>query len=437
VTFIPEDLVNFNQSTATVELTVAQAVPIISWPTPPSITYGTPLGASQLNATASVGGETVPGTFVYLPAAGAIPPAGIDTLTVKFVPTNATAYATVSTDVALAVAQASPLITWPIPVPITYGTALSAMQLNAAASFQGKTLPGSFAYLPKAGTILQAGNQTLSAAFTPEDANNFASKKSTVTLSVKQALPTITWPMLAPVVPGTVLGATQLDAIASWQGIKIPGIYAYQPAAGTVVAAGELTIAVQFTPNDTTDYATATATAVLEVSGLDFNMTPSGSTATQTVSSGGQATYTFTLAPTDATKVFVNDVTFDVTGLPPGWAAPTFTPAKIAAGTVGAQTVRMSVQAGPVSAKKSLPRLVGFAGTIATAILLMPWRRIQAGSKKLSQLALLTLLLGTAGLFIVLSACGTGTLPAQTYNLVVTATSGGATTSSKITLIVQ
>ncbi|HEY1902813.1 MAG TPA: choice-of-anchor D domain-containing protein, partial [Terracidiphilus sp.] len=47
---------------------VNQATPAISWATPAAITYGTALSATQLDAT-----STVPGTFVYSPAAGAIP----------------------------------------------------------------------------------------------------------------------------------------------------------------------------------------------------------------------------------------------------------------------------------------------------------------------------------------------------------------------------
>ena len=41
--------------------------PVITWPTPAAITYGTPLSTTQLNATASYNGKTVPGTFSYSP----------------------------------------------------------------------------------------------------------------------------------------------------------------------------------------------------------------------------------------------------------------------------------------------------------------------------------------------------------------------------------
>ena len=65
-----------------------KATPTITWPTPADITYGTALGATQLNATASV-----PGTFVYTPAAGTVLNAGRgQTLSVTFTPTDAANY---------------------------------------------------------------------------------------------------------------------------------------------------------------------------------------------------------------------------------------------------------------------------------------------------------------------------------------------------------
>ena len=53
------------RATATVAITVVKATPVITWATPAAITYGTALGAAQLNATANA-----PGTFSYTPASG-------------------------------------------------------------------------------------------------------------------------------------------------------------------------------------------------------------------------------------------------------------------------------------------------------------------------------------------------------------------------------
>jgi VCBS repeat-containing protein len=91
------------------------------------------------------------------------------------------------------IAKATPLITWPPPAPITYGTALGATQLNATASFNGQTVPGSFTYTPAAGTVLDAGpDQVLSADFAPAAAGNFNSVVgTTVLISVGGASQTI------------------------------------------------------------------------------------------------------------------------------------------------------------------------------------------------------------------------------------------------------
>jgi hypothetical protein len=57
------------------------------------------------------------------------------------------------------------------------------------------------------------------------------------------------------------LGAAQLDATAS-----VPGTFTYSPPAGTILRAGAgQSLSVAFTPNDTTDYTTATASVSINV----------------------------------------------------------------------------------------------------------------------------------------------------------------------------
>jgi len=76
----------------------------------------------------------------------------------------------------------TPAITWANPQAITYGNALGASQLDASAN-----IPGEFAYQPPAGAVLDAGSQTLSAAFTPNDPVDYYSVTNSVTLVVLQA----------------------------------------------------------------------------------------------------------------------------------------------------------------------------------------------------------------------------------------------------------
>jgi len=249
-TFTPADPDNYNGATASVPLNVRKAASTITWPTPADIVYGSALGATQLNATASV-----PGTFTYSPGAGAILGAGPRTLTVTFAPTDAANYDAATTSVLLNVTKAPSTITWPTPSAIVYGTALGASQLNATSS-----VAGAFVYLPAAGAVLNAGPQTLEATFTPDDTANYTGATATVTLNVTRAASTVTWSSPTDIVYGTALSATQLNAAAS-----VPGAFAYSPAAGTVLNAGTQTLTVTFTPSDAVNYTGATASVTLNV----------------------------------------------------------------------------------------------------------------------------------------------------------------------------
>ncbi|MBT0895788.1 hypothetical protein KI811_18470, partial [Geobacter hydrogenophilus] len=89
---------------------------------------------------------------------------GTQTLSASFAPTDTTNYNGATASVGLpVVAKQVPTITWTAPAAITYGTALSATQLNASAG----TVAGTFTYSPALGTVLNAGSQTLSVTFTP------------------------------------------------------------------------------------------------------------------------------------------------------------------------------------------------------------------------------------------------------------------------------
>ena len=75
--------------------------------------------------------------------------------------------------------------------------------------------------------------------------------------------PSINWPTPAPISYGTALGSAQLNATAS-----APGVFAYTPPAGTVLPAGTQTLSVTFTPDNASQYASATATVQLQVYSL-------------------------------------------------------------------------------------------------------------------------------------------------------------------------
>ncbi len=253
VTFTPSDTATYSAVTSNVEITVAQATPVITWAHLSSIPQGTALGAAQLNATANV-----PGTMAYSPALGTVLPAGTQQLTATFTPSDTTDYQPVTIQTSLMVtapAPTAPVITWNAPAPIQYGTALSNVQLDATAS-----VPGTFAYSPAAGAVLHAGSQKLTAIFTPADTASYATVTATVQCTVTQATPVVTWAPSSPIKQGTALGAAQLNATAN-----VPGSFTYSPAAGTVLPPGAYQLTATFTPSNATDYTAATALNALTV----------------------------------------------------------------------------------------------------------------------------------------------------------------------------
>jgi hypothetical protein len=87
-------------ATASVPLIVNKAASVVKWAAPSSITCPTKLSSKQLDATASV-----PGTFVYSPAAGTVLKPGTYTLSVTFTPTDAADYATETATVPIKVTK--------------------------------------------------------------------------------------------------------------------------------------------------------------------------------------------------------------------------------------------------------------------------------------------------------------------------------------------
>ena len=230
---------NFTAAAKSVNVSVAKAATTIVWNNPADIVYGTPLGNTQLDATTNSGA-----TLTYSPEAGTLLDTGTHTLSVTAAETANYSGATKS--VSLVVKKAMPILTWPVPAPITYGTALGAAQLNATAN-----VAGTFAYTPAAGALLNAGPaQPLLATFTPADASNYENATASTTIDVLKAAQSITWAAPAGIVYGTPLSATQLNATTNGG-----GALTYSPAAGTILNAGTHTLAV--TASETANYKSA------------------------------------------------------------------------------------------------------------------------------------------------------------------------------------
>ena len=212
----------------------------------------------------------------------------------------------------------TPQITWATPEAITYGTALSATQLDATS-----TVAGTFAYTPALGAVLKAGSQTLSVTFTPTDTTDYTKATSTITLVVNQATPSINWPTPAAINPPTALSATQLDATST-----VAGTFAYTPPAGTVLTGGSQTLSATFTPTDITDYNVATRTVTLLVNQASVLTSPApggtltGSTVTFSWTAGtGVTQYDLHVGTTGAgsSNLFaglVNGLSYSMSSIP-------------------------------------------------------------------------------------------------------------------------
>ncbi|HEX8294408.1 MAG TPA: MBG domain-containing protein [Pyrinomonadaceae bacterium] len=317
-------------------LTVEKATPVVGWNNPSAITYGTALGAAQLNATASV-----PGGFVYNPAAGTVLNAGDNqTLSVEFTPADATNYNKVLKDVSINVNKAQAVIsltglnqdydgtqravgasTAPAGLSgltVTYDGA-AAPPKNAGsyavvatlshANYQAQDATGTLVvnkvapvvtanaadctysgspceaagtakgvdgadlgavtlvYTPGGSAPVNAGDYTVVASI-PETANHTAGASQPAAFKVNRATPVINWANPSPIVYGAQLGGTQLNAAATRGagGPAVDGLYAYTPAAGTVLAVGNgQTLHVEFTPADAANYTAASKDVTINV----------------------------------------------------------------------------------------------------------------------------------------------------------------------------
>jgi len=300
-TFTPTDTVDYKTTSTTAAYTVTQATPVLAYtPAPNTQIYGTAIGTTSLNATATYNSATVPGSFVYTTTINAVPgsvvtggttilPVSAYTITATFTPTDTVDYKTTSTTATYTVTQATPVLNYaPLPNTQVYGTAVAAGSLDATATFNSVTVPGNFAYtttisavpgstVTAGTTVLPVAVYTITATFTPTDTVDYKSTSTTTTYSVTQATPVMTYvPLPATQVYGTAITTASLDATATYNSIAVPGTIAYtttiNSVAGSTVTGGTTilpvavyTITATFTPTDTVDYKSTSTTAAYSV----------------------------------------------------------------------------------------------------------------------------------------------------------------------------
>ena len=268
----------------------ALTTPTITWTTPAAIVYGAALSATQLDATASV-----PGTFVYSPAAGSIPVAGVSTLSVTFTPTDTTAYSTVTSTVSLVVSPAV-LTVSANNASMTYGGSVPALTSTVSGFVNGDSsaVVSGLATETTTGTSTSAPG-TYPITFSQESltAANYTFTYVSGTLTIAKASQTITFNAL----PSATYGATAFGLAATASSGLTVSYAVTGPATingSTLAVTGAGTVTVTASQAGNADY--FAATPVLQ--SFTVNRTPLTVTANNASITFGQPlpalTYTIT-----------------------------------------------------------------------------------------------------------------------------------------------
>ena len=125
--------------------------------------------------------------------------------------------------------------------------------VDAASTPGACSLAGSTIHLDHVGTCVVDANQDGTADYPP-------APQAQQTFTIVKGTPVLTWPQPAQIAFGTPLGAAQLDPTAS-----VPGTFAFDPPAGTVLQPGMHTLSATFTPASPADYNGASVSTQLVV----------------------------------------------------------------------------------------------------------------------------------------------------------------------------
>jgi hypothetical protein len=149
----------------------------------------------------------------------------------------------------------TPLLSWPAPSSIVYGTSLSDAELNATAAANGGAVAGAFTYTPPPGAVLPAGTHTLQVLFTPADPATYGTQSMTMSITVDKAPLTVVAdhqtkvygapdPLLTVVATGFKAGDTQATALSGSAAVEIgSSVGSHAITIGTLETTGNYTLA--------------------------------------------------------------------------------------------------------------------------------------------------------------------------------------------------
>lgn len=305
-TFTPSNTNLYEITNTSNFLIVNKFTPSISWPSlllNPINTTTQLTDQEELNAVATDYNDNIlDGTYVYTDTttstviqAGDTLPAGLNNLSVLFTPTDSSNYNTNTETNQILVADLKQVvtITWNVPSPISYGTPLSSIQLNATAKDSSNNpVPGTFTYTPASGTILNAGYKLLRCLFTPTDTATYYSRRSRTYIYVNTIDPTVIWTRPYDIYYYTSLSMTEYDAsFLGYDDNPITGTSTYNPNLGSKLTNGYHTLQITFVP-DSSNYNTKIATQeIYSLGPITYNPTepriPIGENSVKITFSGG------------------------------------------------------------------------------------------------------------------------------------------------------
>jgi hypothetical protein len=200
-------------------LVINKITPTVSaWPTASGITYLQALSSSTLSG----GTASVPGTFEWV-SAGTTPNAGTANQSARFVPTDATNYSTVTGNVSVVTAKATPTVTtWPTASQINYGQLLSTSTLTGGVA----STAGTFSWTT--GSTVPNHSVNYNARFVPTDTANYNVVNGSVhLLVVKTHAPGFVSAVNGGTLTLNLTGSYVISATARWQGQLAYGAEAY------------------------------------------------------------------------------------------------------------------------------------------------------------------------------------------------------------------
>jgi sugar lactone lactonase YvrE len=454
----------------TIQLSVGQITPAISWtPGTTAITYGAASGGI-LDASALNGTTAVPGAFTYTATLSggtavavtstSVLGAGSYTLTATFTPTDTTTYKTVSATATLTVNQASQTISFTPPAsPVTYG--VSPITLAASGGSSGNavtfsvtgpaTLSGNTLTITGAGTVRvtasQAGSTNYSAATSITQTIVITQASASVNL-VANANPilitnAVTFTATVIFAAGTPTGSVQFFDGTTLLGTVVlsSGTASYTTSS---LAAATHSITAVYSGNSNSVSVTSSALAELV---QDYTLSISGSpgssdgSSSQTVAPGGTATYTLALGPSNG-AIFPAPVTLTLSGLPPG-ATGSITPDLLPAGS-SLTNVTLSIQLPQVTASLDKKQAANrHMPPVFWGLLLLPFAGgMRRAGKRLGQtISVLMLMIAALTGVATLNGCGSSNgffgQQQKTYVVTVIATSGRLSHTVNLTLTVE